>query len=136
MTMVLAAWLALMLQAGAGVETIARDGMSQVETPRQAVARTAAEWSALWRDHAGDTPAPAVDLAARTVVAVFLGTRASAGYAVEIVGTRRDGQAVIVEWRERRPAPDAIPAQVLTAPAHLATIPRAVGEIRFEKVQP
>jgi VWFA-related protein len=121
-------------QAGAGVETIARDSMSQVDRPRQAVARTAAEWSALWRDHAGDKAAPAVDLATKTVVAVFLGTRPSAGYAVEITGTRREGDAVIVEWREQRPTPDAITAQVLTAPAHLAAIPRAAGEIRFEQV--
>jgi hypothetical protein len=107
--------------------------MSQVDTGRQAVARTAAEWSALWREHAGDRPAPAVDLAARTVVAVFLGSRPTAGYAVEITGTRRDGDVLVVEWRERRPAPRGVTAQILTSPAHLATIPRVAGDIRFEK---
>jgi hypothetical protein len=109
--------------------------MSQVEVPKQVAARTPAEWAALWRQHAGDTALPNVDLASRTVVAVFLGTRSSAGYAVEITGTRPDKGGLIVEWRERRPEPGSISAQVLTSPVHIATIPKFAGEIRFEKVE-
>ena len=44
------------MQSGpqAGIETIVRDNMSNVEDAKQAVARTPAEWAALWRLHAGD----------------------------------------------------------------------------------
>jgi len=117
------------------IQTIATDAMSQIEEPKQAVARTPAEWTALWRQHAGDTALPKVDLGSRTVVAVFLGTRMSAGYAVEITGTRQDKGALIVQWRERRPEPGMVTAQVLTSPAHIATIPKFAGEIRFEKAE-
>ena len=117
------------------IQTIATDAMSQIESPKQAVARTPAEWTALWRQHAGDTALPKVDFASRTVVAVFLGTRMSAGYVVEITGTRHDKGALVVEWRERRPEPDQVSAQVITSPAHIATIPKFAGEIRFEKVE-
>lgn len=117
------------------MQTIATDMMSQVESPKQAVARTPAEWTALWRLHAGDTALPRVDFGSRTVVAVFLGTRASAGYAVEITGTRQDKGALIVQWRERRPEPGTVTAQVITSPAHIATIPKFAGEIRFEKAE-
>ena len=126
--------LMLTMQASS-IQTIVTDMMSQVESPKQAVARTAEEWTKLWREHAGDTAVPKVDLASRTVVAVFLGTRSSAGYLVEITGTRHDKGALVVEWRERRPEPDQVSAQVITSPAHIATIPKVAGEIRFEKVE-
>jgi protease stability complex PrcB-like protein len=136
--MLLGLVLAFAMQTGpskSAIETIVTDSMSEVDMPKQVAARTPAEWAALWRQHAGDTALPKVDLAARTVVAVFLGTRSSAGYAVEITGTRHDRGALIVEWSERRPEPGTVSAQVLTSPAHIATIPRFAGEIRFEKVE-
>ncbi len=136
--MLLGLVLAFAMQTGpskSAIATIVTDSMSEVDMPKQVAARTPAEWAALWRQHAGDTPLPKVDLASRTVVAVFLGTRSSAGYAVEITGTRHDKGGLIVEWRERRPEPGSISAQVLTSPAHIATIPKFAGEIRFEKVE-
>jgi hypothetical protein len=130
--------LAFAMQTGpskSAIVTIVIDTMSQIEEPKQVAARTPAEWSTLWRQHAGDTALPKVDFASRTVVAVFLGTRSSAGYAVEITGTRQDKGALIVEWRERRPEPGTVSAQVITSPAHIATIPTFAGEIRFEKAE-
>ena len=127
--------LVLMLAMQApSIQTIVTEAMSQVESPKQAVARTAAEWTKLWREHAGETAAPKVDFGSRTVVAVFLGTRNTAGYAVEMTGLRQDKGTLVVEWRERRPERDQISAQVITSPAHIATIPKFAGEIRFEKV--
>jgi len=126
--------LVLAMQAPS-LQTIVTDMMSQVESPGQVVARTPAEWTKLWREHAGETAVPEVDFASRTVVAVFLGTRSSAGYLVEITGTRHDKGALVVEWRERRPEPDQVSAQVITSPAHIATIPKFAGAIRFEKVE-
>jgi len=136
--MLLGLVLAFAMQTGpskSAIATIVTDSMSEVDMPKQVAARTPAEWAALWRQHAGDTALPKVDLAARTVVAVFLGSRSSAGYAVEITGTHDDKGALIVEWRERRPEPGTVSAQVLTSPAHIATIPKFAGVIRFEKVE-
>ena len=109
--------------------------MRHFKEPKRAVARTTAEWTALWRQHAGETALPKVDFGSRTVVAVFLGTRMSAGYVVEITGTRQDKGALIVQWRVRRPEPGMVTAQVITSPAHIATIPKFAGEIRFEKAE-
>jgi hypothetical protein len=132
--MLLGLFFMLAMQAPS-IQTIVTDAMSQVESPRQAVARTPAEWTTLWREHAGETAAPKVDFGSRTVVAVFLGTRNTAGYVVEITGLRQDKGALVVEWRERRPARDRVSAQVITSPAHIATIPKFAGDIRFEKVE-
>ena len=134
--MVRGLFLAFAVQAAAKpVETIVINMMSQIEEPMQAAARTPAEWSALWRKHAGDTALPKVDFASRTVVAVFLGTKPSGGYVVEITGTRQEKGVTIVEYREKRPRRDQVAAQVITSPAHIAVIPKVGGEIRFEKVE-
>ena len=130
--------LVVLLQAAApsSMTIITRDLMSQIDSPRSAGAQTPAEWAALWRQHAGETPPPAVDLDARTVVAVFLGSRSSAGYAVDIIGVERSSSVLIVKYQERRPAPGDITAQVLTSPAVIASVPKFTGTIRFEKVAP
>ena len=133
MNVLLAAVMSVAMQAAA-VDTIASDTMSGVDTPRQAVARNDKEWAALWQQHAGPAkPAPKVDFSKRTVAAVFLGSRPSAGYGVEVIGTRQDGKALVVTWREIRPGRDSLLAQVITSPAHLVSIPKFDGDIRFEK---
>lgn len=136
MTLLLAALAAALIQAAPdGVHTLSVDPMSNVQQPRQAVARTAAEWAALWQEHAGANKlAPAVDFNTHIVVAVFLGSRPSAGYFVNIVGTRVDGAALVVQWSERRPVRGDVSAAILTSPAALARVPKTAGEIRFEKV--
>jgi PrcB C-terminal len=115
-------------------QTVARDMMSQVDMPRQVVVRTPAEWTALWRQHS-TADVPAVDFASRTVVAVFLGSRMSAGFSAEFVRTQEAGGVLTVYWTERRPDRGDITAQVITSPMHAAAIPRFAGEIRLEKVE-
>jgi PrcB C-terminal len=115
--------------------TISRSSMSLVESSRHAVVRTPDDWTALWKEHSGARPAPEVDFAKVTVVAVFLGKRPTAGYAVGITGTRQDGQALVVQWMETRPPADRMIAQVITSPVHIASMPKFAGEIRFEKVE-
>ena len=47
---------------------------------------------------------------------------------------RQEGKTLIVEWRETRPKPGMLLAQVLTSPALIASIPKFDGEIAFKKV--
>jgi hypothetical protein len=141
------AWLvAVALVAGAmqtasppgrgDTKTIESTPSSLVDRQRQAVARTSDAWLALWKEHAGPgRPAPRVDFPSRMVVAVFLGSRPTGGFSVEILGTRRDGAALVVEWRERAPNPRDLTAQVLTSPAQLVEMPSHQGEVRFEQRQ-
>lgn len=127
---------ALQATAPTQVTVVSREMTSMVEEPKQAVARSAAEWAGLWRQHAGDKPLPPVDFGSRLVVAVFLGTRPSAGFAADITGVREVNGALVVEWQERRPERGAVSAQVLTSPAVIASVPKFAGEIRFEKAKP
>jgi hypothetical protein len=115
--------------------TVNSDRMSGVDRAQQVVIRTDAEWQRLWRDHAPGRPAPAVDFTKQMVLAVFLGSRPSAGYGVQITDVQSAGSDLIVRWLETRPAAGTSSATVMTAPSHLVAVPRRDGAVRFEKVE-
>jgi protease stability complex PrcB-like protein len=108
---------------------------SQIEEPHQLTARSAEEWAKLWREHAGERARPSVDFARDMVVGVFLGSRPTAGFGVQIVSARVDRGALVVQYRETRPPSGSLTAQVLTSPYQLVTLPKRAGDIRFEKIE-
>jgi hypothetical protein len=115
--------------------TIERGDQSGIEKPRQVVVRSAAEWAALGMQHAADRTHPAADFTRATLIGVFLGSRPTAGYAVEITRIEREGSGLIVTYHEQRPGPDEMVAQMLTTPYHIAQIERFAGPIRFKRAQ-
>ena len=117
----------------APMRTLDKGGQSGISMPRQVVVQSAEEWAALWRAHAPDRPQPPVDFARETVVAIFMGTRPTAGFAIEIVGYRDAGSDLVVQYREAIPPRDAITAQVLVSPFHVVAIPRRAAKVTFEK---
>lgn len=123
----------LALAADPAVTTLMRGPMSPVEDSMQVVARTAAEWTTLWKSHASAQTEPAVDFSTDMVAAVFMGTQATGGFSVEIVATRREADALIIEYVERRPGRRDVTAQVLTSPFHIVKLPKHAGPIRFER---
>jgi hypothetical protein len=125
--------LVLALAQTAAIDTIAQGDMSEIMTARDAVARTPAEWSALWTSHGGEGAPAAVDFSTQMVAAVFLGSRPTGGHRVDIVSTRRDGETLVVEYLERAPGRGDIAIQVLTAPFHVVRLPRHAGPVRFER---
>jgi hypothetical protein len=125
--------LAAILQASVPIRSLDKGPSSRVDAARQATVQSSAEWNALWSQHAGDRARPAVDFSKETVLAVFLGTRPSAGFSVEIVGAREEGGALVVSYRETRPQPGSVAAQVLTSPYHLVAVPKH-GDVKWERV--
>jgi hypothetical protein len=116
--------------------TLERGLDSNLDAPRQAVARTAGEWEALWRVHGGERTRPALDFNKEMIVAVFLGSRPTAGFAVEIVGLKDEAGALVVQYRETRPPAGALTAQVLTMPYHIIAAPKraATIDVKFERL--
>lgn len=132
----LAMLLAVMMQAGTPtMRTIAKGDQSTMDDAKQAVARTAAEWQALWRQHDPERRSPAVDFTKEMVVGVFLGSRPTAGWVLEIVSATPEGDALVVRYREIAPPPGAVTAQVLTSYHHLVAVPKTSATVRFEKAQ-
>lgn len=134
-TWIAAGLAALLLQAPPAPRDIDRGDQSNVDDERQLVVRSGAEFATLWRRHNPNRPQPRVDFQKEMVVAVFLGSRPVPGFSVEIANVAVAGDALVVQYREARPAPGAIAAQVLTFPFHIVAVPARAGPVRFERIE-
>lgn len=114
---------------------VARGPMSGVESYREAVARTPAEFEALWSALPMRRPVPKVNFDSTMIVGLFLGTRPTAGYSVEFVGLKRDGETLVVEYMEHRPGEGTANSQVVTTPYAIAGVPMYGGPVRFDRVE-
>src|SRR5262245_25034990 len=122
-----------MQTANSEIRTVDKGMMSNVDSKREVVARTDQEFAALWKSHNFDKPAPKVDFSKEMVVAVFMGSRPTGGYAVEIVNASVRNGALVVGYRETSPGPGTITAQILTSPYHIAAVATRSGDVKFEK---
>jgi hypothetical protein len=115
--------------------TVAQGGASGLRQPLRTVVRTPSQWAALWKEHGRTAepppPRPPVDFRRDAVIVVALGPRPTAGWGVEITRIDRLPTETVVHVRQRRPAPDALTAQVLTQPYHFVRVPRPRGAVRF-----
>jgi hypothetical protein len=116
--------------------TVSQGSRSAIDELKEATARTPAEWQALWKQHGGNEAAPAVDFTKEMIAAVFLGTRSTGGYTVDIRATRREGPALVIEYAEQAPGRDDIVTQALTSPFHIVRLPQYAGDVRFRRVAP
>jgi hypothetical protein len=113
--------------------SIDQRNQSQIDEPREAAVRSAAELAALWKEHEPNNSPPAVDFGKSMVIAVFLGTRRTAGYTAEITKIEKQDDGLLVTWREQRPGPDDLVAQVVTAPFHIVRTALHSGPVRFQR---
>jgi uncharacterized membrane protein len=123
--------------ADVSIDTIAKGDGSRVVEPRRFVVRDPQSFAAVWAAHAGpDAPAPQVDFDTRMVAAVFAGQRPTPGFEVDITGTRREGDSLVVIVDETVPDPSLAAAQLIVSPYHVVSLPRDDGEIRFNPDDP
>jgi len=112
--------------------------ISLATRPTFIVARTAAEWQALW-DLVGQ-PVPGALPEDLMAMAVFIGTRTTGGYAVHVTDVRLERRPgirdrVLVEYREVEPGRDARTAQILTSPYAIVLVPRTSSNVRFARAE-
>jgi hypothetical protein len=122
----------LALQGVSPLRVLDKGDQSNVDDGRQVAVRTTAEWNTLWRQHSPDRDQPRVDFGRDMVLGVFLGSRTTAGFSVEIVSALVEQGILVVRFRETRPQSDRILAQVITSPYHLVAVPRHSGDVKFE----
>jgi len=114
--------------------TLDKGDQSNIDSPRQVVVRTAAEWTALWRQHSPDRPMPPADFSREMVIGMFMGSKPTAGYSINIVSTIEANGVLHVRYRETMPSRDTVTAQILTFPYHLVAIPKsAATDVKFDK---
>jgi len=117
------------------MKTVDKGEHSNMDDAAQVVAKSAQEWQQLWQKHLPDRPRPTIDFSKEMVVGVFLGSRPTAGYVLEIVSATQESGTLVVRYRESAPPRGAMTAQVLTSPYHLVAVPFFPGGVKFEKAQ-
>ena len=123
-----------MLTTVPAMKTIDKGDHSNMDDAKQAAVRTAEAWKQLWQQHSPDRPLPAVDFTKEMVVGVFMGSRPSAGYTLEIVSAIEASGTLVVRYSEASPSRGTMTAQVITSPYHLVAVPFFPGDVKFEKV--
>jgi protease stability complex PrcB-like protein len=114
--------------------TIEKGDQSNVDDAKQVLVRTEAEWAKLWQQHNPDRPRPAVDFSKEMIVAVFMGSRPNAGFSTTITSAMAANGALLVHYKETKPAVGSVSAQILTFPYHIVAIRKAdVKDFKFEK---
>ena len=114
-------------------KTLDRGDTGGVDRPSTVVIRTASQWKSLSHDLAPNVKPAPVDFTKSTVIGVFLGTRPTGGFSVQITGIERQGKELIVTWLEKKPGRDDMVTQVLTSPYHLVTIDKFDGPVKFTR---
>lgn len=112
--------------------TLAQGAQSDVKEARREVIRDGPALAKL----ALEVEVSALDFGKEQVIAVFLGERPTAGYKVAVEKVVRLGDGTLeVTVREKKPAKDAIVAQVVTAPFILVKTARTDGKVVFKDAQ-
>jgi len=137
--LLLMAWLILVATSMAaqtpGPRTIEKGDQSSIDTPKQVVVRSEAEWTQLWRRHAPDRPPPKIDFSKESVIGLFMGSRPNAGFSTAVVSVTEGGGALIIRYTESSPPRGTVTAQVITFPYHIVAIPKVTAtNVRFDKV--
>lgn len=95
-----------------------RGNNAAASAPTVQVATTAAQAEALYALAYGrqSTRPSAPSLNGGTLVGIFMGTRSTGGYSLDVVSVQESGGRVTVQVREQAPAPDMLTTQALTSP--------------------
>jgi len=94
--------------------------------PEQVMAGTMAEWRSLW-SRVGVPPPDMFEPGRTEAVGIFLGGRASTGYAVNILSAARRRDRIIVVFEERAPSSSVLTAQGAPSARAYSTVPTTGG---------
>jgi hypothetical protein len=122
------------LQAGGAVLQWHGSGGGRDE-PATLVIKDQRSWADIWTELKQDSPQPSLD-DKHMAVAIFSGTKPTAGYTVSVRGAREENGRDVVEYVETGPAPDRMVAQVLTHPWVVAILPATTLPVIFKKIPP
>ena len=117
------------------IETLARGNQSGQSGAAQYVVQDGAAWSTVWAQANATVmpapPLPEVDFTREMVIAVFQGTKPSAGYSVNIARVLDSGNTVEVFVEDTSPGPQCFAASVLTSPYHIVKVQKVEKDIAF-----
>jgi hypothetical protein len=111
-----------------GMRSLARGSQSGVKKAERLMVKTQDEWAALWKRHAGEAQAaeaPKVDWSKEMVLAAFMGTHNTGGYALQITSAREQDGKLVVQVEAKVPKPGGFVTQTITSPFHMVAVPKS-----------
>ena len=124
-------------ETGVPFTTISRGNSSGLTERSLLTIRSAEEWQNLWRRHSPHFPTPpplpVIDFARETVIAIFVGTKPTGGYGVEILRVKMSEDKLLALYKETVPPRGAMVTQVLTQPYHMIKIQQSSVEVIFQQ---
>ncbi|HEY3251351.1 MAG TPA: protease complex subunit PrcB family protein [Ignavibacteria bacterium] len=117
-------------------DSIAHGSYSSIEDKRQVVLRTENEYQKIWDEFYKDLDQmpriPDVDLKKNTVIAVFMGTKPTGGYDIEIDKVMSVGGKIQVDVIEISPGAKCVTTDAITRPYEFIKIPKTDKEVEFK----
>jgi hypothetical protein len=111
---------------------------SAQNAPKQEVARDVESWQSVWKVMQGKSvplpELPEVDFQKHMVIGVFMGSRPTGGYSVQICRIVKNDK-MIVSVRETAPDPGDPVTMALTAPYHVVVVPPSDKPVEFVSEQ-
>ncbi len=116
------------------LETISRSGFGGLNEQGDYVINSEGEWSELLnRTRIRFQEPPSIDFSKNTVIAVFLGTRSTGGYTIEIKDIVETDDEVMVYVEETSPGPGENVIMAVTQPYHIVKTKKITKEVVFER---
>ncbi len=119
------------------MSTVLKTTYSAIKAPETVVVQSQSDWKALWSRHTANTTPPpdatTVDFDSVQVVGVFLGSRPSGCYSIEITRVVQSATNLNVHYTEHVPTSTSICTAVFVDPVHLITIPKSALPVGFQR---
>lgn len=117
--------------------TLARGQYSGIEEKKYAIVTSREEWEKLWEKlHKFTAPLPdlpVIDFTSEIVLGVFLGTRPTGGYSIEIYELRACDDRIRAFVKSQAPEPEDMVTTALTQPYHIVSLKATGKEIEFKE---
>lgn len=117
------------------LRTLAKGGFSGIQQPLQQVITDPAQWEKIWTAHnAGrksEQARPEIDFTKEMVIVAAMGRKNTGGYSIEISKAEPSGGKLMIYVTRKAPRPGGMSLQALTAPFHMAALPKTDLEPEF-----
>jgi protease stability complex PrcB-like protein len=124
------------------VRTLKQGIHCTVQKPERHVARTRTQYAGVWNRQlksgaldGAPPPGPKVDFSKEMVLAVFMGSRPTGGYSIQIQEARVEKGKLRVTVVEKSPPPGTITTQALTSPFHFVAVKKSSLPVEWRTVR-
>ena len=116
-------------------ETLAKEFYGNVGLKQALILKESKAFDPIWKQAYGNVDPrpnlPEIDFSKEMAIAVFLGTKNSGGFDIEIMKIKELETHIEVFVKNTRPDPDGMVTMALTSPFHIVKLKKQSKEVKF-----